>query len=247
MTNQDPVALVTGAAHRIGAEICRQLHRAGYRIALHYFRSREAAEQLAGELNAHRADSCHLYGADLCDEVAVELLSSAVLADFGVIDLLVNNASLYFRTNPDSISPEDWAQLTTSNLRAPFLLVRYLQKSLAIRDGGVVNILDAHSLRAVPGYAVYDMTRSGLESLTRSQARELAPNVRVNAVAPGMILWPETRDAALTDEQKNTLLENIPMGRLGSPGDIAEAVLFLARAAYITGQVIVVDGGRSLN
>lgn len=246
MSTDNPVALVTGGAHRIGAEICRTLHRIDYKLALHYHKSMDRAEELARELNAHRPDSCHIYGGDLCDEVAVELLSSAVLADFGGLDMLVNNASLYFRTPPDESNAKDWEQLTASNLRAPFLIVRYLQQALKERGGSVVNILDAHSHRAAPGYAVYDMTRSGLESLTRSLARELAPGVRVNGVAPGMILWPETRDASLSNEQKEALLELIPLGRLGSPEDIASAVRFLASAPYITGQVLVVDGGRSL-
>jgi pteridine reductase len=243
---QPPVALVTGGAQRIGAEICRRLHEAGYTLALHYRNSRDEAVQLAAAFNEQRPESCQIYGADLCEAIAVEQLCETVLADFGGLDLLVNNASLYYRTEAGSASPNDWNQLISGNLRAPFLLVRQLQEALTSRNGSIVNILDAHSHSAAPGYSVYDMTRSGLESLTRSLARELAPGVRVNGVAPGMILWPQTRDEPLGDAQQQALLDSIPMGQLGSPTDIGAAVLYLAQAPYVTGHVLVVDGGRSL-
>ena len=249
MTDEAPtggLALVTGGALRIGAEICRTLHRAGFSIALHYRSSDTAARELAREFNESRADSCHLYRADLAQEADIAALCRSILDEHAGLDLLVNNASLYYRTGDDADEAHDWEQLIASNLRAPYQLIRQLQCALESRGGSVVNILDAHSGSAVPGYAVYDMTKNGLASLTRSLARELAPGVRVNGVAPGMILWPETRDKDLSDAEKQALLGDIPMARLGEPTDIAEAVLYLARAAYVTGHTLVVDGGRYL-
>lgn len=247
MSQERPVALVTGAAQRIGAEISRHLHRAGFQVALHFHRSDAQARALADEFNRDRAHSCEVFAADLSQTGAAKDLANRVLEQFQQLDLLVNNASLYYRTPLQQASEQDWEQLLSANLRAPWQLCRELGAALARQHGAIVNILDAQAERGTPGYALYDMSKNGLRSLTRSLARELAPLVRVNGVAPGMILWPETRDEPLSDSQKERLLKSIPLGRLGDPGDIARTVVFLAQdAPYITGQVIAVDGGRNL-
>jgi pteridine reductase len=211
MSTEAPVVLVTGGALRIGAEICRHLHRAGFRLALHFNRSELPAKALADEFNRARADSCALFGADLAQANAAQTLAGRVLDHFNQLDLLVNNASVYYKTPLQQSSEQDWDLLLAANLRAPWELCRQLAETLGHNAGAIVNILDAHADRGTPGYALYDMSKNGLQSLTRSLARELAPHVRVNAIAPGIILWPETRDEPLTTAQQDALLNTIPL------------------------------------
>ena len=235
--------LVTGAARRIGAEIARTLHRAGYDIALHFRSSATAAGALSDELNAARNNSCRLYAADLADRRGVADLARAILAREPGLAALINNASSYEKRLLEDSHTADWDRQLDTNLYAPWLLCRELRPRLADNRGTILNIVDAHSGTHQPGYAVYDLSRNALRSLTLSMAREFAPAVRVNAVAPGVILWPE--DAGHHSKPAD-VLANIPLGRLGRPADIAGCVRFLVdEAPYITGQVIAVDGGRS--
>jgi pteridine reductase len=237
-------ALVTGGAKRIGAAICRSLHGAGFDIALHYGSSADHAHALRDELNGARADSCRSYRADLGDHDAVVGLAERVLGDGG-LSLLVNNASLYLQTPLDQPLSRHWQALLATNLEAPLLLSEALRGALAQDRGSIVNLLDAHSARPQRGYAIYDMTRNAMASLTRSLALELAPQVRVNGVAPGAIL-PAEGDHPLSGDPA-ALVERIPLKSLGRVEDIAAAVRYLAtEAPYVTGQVLVVDGGRSL-
>ncbi len=237
-----PVALVTGAAVRIGACIVKRLHQADYRILLHYHRSHDQAVALADELNAARADSVRLVQADLLDVAAIEQLAHAVLVAWGRIDLLVNNASTFYPTPLGTITTDQWDNLLGSNARAPLLLCQHLHTSLRTSHGSVVNIIDSTSRYGLAQFIPYAMAKAALANMTRSLARELAPQVRVNGIAPGAILWPEYEGGLNSEEQAATLARTA-MGRLGSPEDIANAVLFLAQASYVTGQIIKVDGG----
>jgi pteridine reductase len=240
------VALVTGGAQRIGAALCRALHGAGYKIALHYQSSGEAAATLAEELNRVRDGSAACFQAMLGERSAAEELVGGVLDRFGRVDLLVNNASAFYPTPIGSITEEDWDTLVGSNLKGPLFLCQAMAVHLAQSGGSIINMIDIHGERPLADYAVYSTAKAGLAMLTRSLARELAPEVRVNGIAPGAILWPVSDDAEDAERRERQLLR-VPLGRKGEPGDIAETVLFLAdRAPFITGQIIAVDGGRSL-
>ncbi len=242
--NAVPVALVTGGARRIGAAVAGALHRAGYRVLIHHDRSGAAAADLTAALNADRPDSADTLRCDLLSVAAIEDLAAAARQRWGRFDLLVNNASTFFATPLEDLTADDFERLLGVNLRAPLFLTRALAGALRSSRGCVVNLVDIYAERPLPGYAPYCAAKAGLVSVTRSLARELAPEVRVNAVAPGAILWPED-DADET--ARRLLLQKVPMGRTGEPGDIAATVLFLARdAGYISGQVLAVDGGRSV-
>ena len=240
------VALVTGGARRIGAQVCRTLHEAGYRIALHYRGSADAGKALAAELNRARSGSATCLRAELGKREASEELASEVLSHFARLDLLVNNASSFYATPIGRVGEDDWFRLVDGNLKGPFFLSQALAGSLSRSGGSIVNLIDIHGERALAGHSVYSIGKAGMVMMTRSLARELAPAVRVNGVSPGVILWPED-DEAKDSELRQRRLQRVPLGRRGNPRDIAEAVLFLAeRAPYVTGQVIAVDGGRSL-
>ena len=237
--------LITGAARRIGAQICRELHHEGFDIALHYHHSENDAQRLAEDLNNIREGSIRLYRANLQSEEQLAALTTQVLQSEPDLCGLVNNASLYEGQAVEESSSADWQRIINTNLRAPWFLCRELAMQLAQTQGAIVNILDTHSSLNRSGYALYDLSKNGLASLTRSLAREMAPAVRVNGVAPGAILWPENEHKEEANSQD--FLAAIPMARLGEPSDIAQAVLFLLdRAPYITGQVLSVDGGRNL-
>lgn len=238
------VALITGAAHRIGAELARRLHHSGMNIALHYRHSRAGAEGLAAQLNALRPDSVTLIQADLLDCTALPGVITAAQARWQRLDVLVNNASTFYPTPVGSTTETHWDDLIGSNLKAPFFLAQAAAAELRRRHGCIVNIVDIHAQRPMKGYPVYSAAKAGLAMLTMSLARELGPEVRVNGVAPGAILWPEH---ALDDAQKQTILERTALKRQGTPADIARTALFLIRDAdYISGQIINVDGGRTL-
>lgn len=245
MPHTQPVALVTGAAQRIGATISRTLHQAGYRLVIHYRSSATAAEALAAELNSHRPDSAITLQADLDDMTQVERLAQQAQAAFGQLDLLVNNASSFFPTPVNESSQQQWDQLINSNLRAPYFLASALNPALQQQQGCIINLVDIHAQRGLKNYPIYSIAKAGLQMMTMSLARELAPKVRVNGVSPGAILWPEA-DAELTEEAKAELLAKVPLERIGSAEDIARTVLFLAQSPYITGQIVAVDGGKSL-
>ncbi len=242
--NAAPRALITGAARRIGACIARQLHAAGYDLLLHYRHSAAEAEQLRDELDSIRPDSCRCLQADLEQMEQVTRLANEVKAS-GALKLLVNNASSFYPTPIGSVSQQDWDALINSNLRAPFFLSQALYPLLKEARGSVINLVDVHAERGLTGYPVYSIAKAGLKMMTLSLARELAPEVRVNGIAPGPILWPEA-EAALSDEARQAVLDKTLLARTGRPDDIAAALLYLAHAEFVTGQVLAVDGGRSL-
>jgi len=240
------IAVVTGAARRIGCAVAQHLHAAGYDIALHYRSSAAEAAALAQALNARRAGSCELFRAELGDAVEVAGLGSALLERYGRIHLLVNNASGFTPTPLDATSPGGFDAMLASNLRGPYFLTRALLPGLRRAGGSIVNIVDTHVQRPLRNFDAYGAAKAGLEYLTRSHAVELGPQVRVNGVAPGAILWPE-EDEAYDEATRAATIAATPLGRLGEPDDIARAVLFFAREApFVTGQVLAVDGGRSL-
>jgi pteridine reductase len=240
------VAVITGGARRIGAAICRELHEAGYDIALHCRSSRTAADELATALCAERADSCHVFQADLSSQDGAKILGQEIIAHYNGVDLLVNNASGFSPTPLESCTTEQFDDMISSNLRGAYFLVQSLVPALKATQGSIVNITDMHLARPLPGFSAYQAAKAGLESLTRSLAVELSPDVRVNAVAPGAILWPED-DASYDDDARANTIARTPLGRLGEPTDIARTVKFLARdASFVTGQVVTVDGGQSI-
>lgn len=240
-------ALVTGAARRIGACIAEALHQRGCNVFLHYHRSGDAVSRLAEKLNAQRTDSATIVQADLGADDDIEHLAAHVRAHTEQLDLLVNNASRFFPTGVGSTTPSQWDELMGSNLRGAYFLTQALLPALA--GGSVVNLLDVHASRPMRGHAVYCMAKAGLQMMTLALAKDLGPQIRVNGVAPGAILWSE-QDSGSQDQQgiHQRILKKTVMGRAGEPQDIASAVVYLGLdAAYVTGQVLAVDGGRSLN
>ncbi len=246
---ETPVVLVTGAARRVGAEIARALHAAGANLVLHYRASAEEAERLAADLNVRRANSALARRRDLRDMAGLASLVEEAVAHFGRLDALVNNASSFFHTPVGTIDEAAWDDLVGSNLKGPLFLSQasapHLAGSLLPGGGCIVNITDIHAERPLKGYPVYSVAKAGLLGLTRALALELAPQVRVNAVAPGAIEWPENEEHFPSVEQQ-AIIEHTQLKRTGTPADIARTVKFLIfDAPYITGQVINVDGGRT--
>jgi pteridine reductase len=245
-SNEEKVAVVTGGARRIGRVIAEHLHSIGFNIALHYRSSGESAQSLAGELCERRAGSCQLFAADLEDQAQVSALATQLLARYSSISVLVNNASGFAPTPIDSCTPAQFDSMLASNLRAPYFLIQGLLPALRGGGASIVNILDAHADRPLRHFNAYSAAKAGLASLTRSLAVELGPEIRVNGIAPGAILWPEGNDAYDASERER-IVATTPLQCTGDPTDIARAVGFLAcDAPFITGEVIVVDGGRSL-
>lgn len=244
MTASAPVALVTGSARRIGAAIARRLHADGYRLALHYGHSTGEAQALAAELDAQRADSAHPLQAELAHFDRLPELVAHVIGRFGRLDALVNNASAFFPTPFGSSVPQQFDALFAVNVRAPYFLSQAAAPHLQATGGAIVNLGDVYAGRALAEHALYAMSKAALEQMTRSLALELAPSVRVNAVAPGAVLWPEQ---GKPEAERQAMLERTPLQRIGRADDIAETVRWLLRDAhYVTGQVLRVDGGRSL-
>ena len=239
------VVLITGGAKRVGAAICRRLHRAGASIMLHYRSSAGEARLLQAELNHTRANSVALIQADLLDVGKLPSLVEQTTQTFGRLDALVNNASTFYPTTVGNIDVEDWNNLIGTNLEAPLFLSQAAATALRKTQGAIVNITDIHAERPLKSYVVYSIAKAGLVGLTRSLARELAPDVRVNAVAPGPILWP---DEEVFDElARQRIISHTPLRREGSPDDVAKAVHYLlADAPYVTGETINVDGGRHI-
>ena len=240
---QNKTVLITGAAARIGAAIAECLHGDGMDVLIHYNQSATAALELEQRLNRIRPDSAMSVRADLLDDQAAEILLDAVKRFKGSLYALVNNASSFYPTRIGTTSSEQWDDLMGTNLKAPYFLVQALAASLRAQHGTIINIVDIHAQRPLPGHTVYCCAKAGLEMMTMAMARELAPHVRVNGVAPGAIIWPADMDTASRDG----ILGCIPLGTSGSPADVASTVRFLVNdAAYITGQIINVDGGRSV-
>jgi len=238
------VALVTGAARRIGATIARTLHAHGASIAIHYRGSAEAAVALADDLNSQRADSAASFAAYLTDLPSLSALVENVINWRSRLDVLVNNASSFYPTPIGTITEQQWDDLVGTNLKAPLFLSQAALPALREGHGVIINIVDIHSQRPLRDHTVYGPAKAGLAMLTCSLAKDLAPDVRVNGVSPGAILWPED---GMTDDTRETILRQVPLGRAGTPEDVAGAVLYLAsEASYVTGQIIAIDGGRSI-
>ncbi len=240
---QGKVVLITGGAKRVGAATCRRLHSAGANLMLHYRVSAGEARLLQAELNHQRKDSVALIQADLLDIAKLPAMVEQTVQSFGRLDALVNNASSFFQTPVGEITAASWEDLIGTNLRAPLFLSQAAAPALKKSQGAIVNITDIHAERPLKNYVVYSVAKAGLVGLTRSLARELAPEVRVNAIAPGPILWPD--DETFDELSRQRIISHTPLKREGTPEDIAKAVHFLlAEATYVTGETINVDGGR---
>lgn len=242
---QHKTVLITGAAHRIGAETTRFLHQHGANIIIHYRNSREGALALQNELQAIRPDSVGLVQGDLLDSNTIDKLISQSLQQFGRLDVLINNASSFYPTAVGQISEDQWDDLIGTNMKAPFFLSQAAAPHLQPQQGCIINIVDIHAERPLKGYPVYSMAKAGLVMMTKALAGELGPDVRVNAIAPGAILWPEHE---LDEAMQEKIISRTFLKRRGDPADIAQTALFLiTTATYMTGQILAVDGGRSLN
>jgi len=240
---QGKVVLITGGAKRLGATICRRLHVAGASLMLHYRASAGEARLLQAELNHQRKDSVALIQADLLDLGKLPSLIDQTVQIFGRLDALVNNAASFYPTPVGEITADDWETLIGANLRAPLFIAQAAAPALRKAQGAIVNITDIHAERPLKNYLLYSVAKAGLVGLTRSLARELAPEVRVNAVAPGPILWPD--DDTFDELSRQRIISHTPLKREGTPEDVARAVHFLlAEATYVTGETINVDGGR---
>ncbi len=240
----DQWALITGGGKRIGACVARTLHGAGCNVALHFLGSDEKARQLAGELNAIREGSAITVKADLLDISSLGTLVNEVVDHAGRLDILINNASSFYPTPLDDMTEAQWEDLIGTNLKAPLFLCQAAAPHLKSSGGTIINMIDIHATRPLRNHTIYGAAKAGLAMLTRSLARDLAPEIRVNGVSPGAILWPED---GITDRVKENILKQVPMKRPGEPQDIADCILYLVKdARYVTGQVIAVDGGRSI-
>ena len=235
-------ALITGGAARIGAQIVKTLHHNQFNIIIHCNQSKDKAQLLCDELNSIRANSVEIVSGNLNNIDELDSLVSSIES----IDLLVNNASVFYPKSVEDSEMKDWDDVININLKAPFFLSKGLSKTLSENDGSIINIIDIHSERPLKKHAIYNISKAGLKMLTQTLAKELAPSIRVNGVSPGSILWPQD-SAEISEDDKNLMLERIALHRQGSPQDIADTVLFLANSNYITGQIINIDGGRTLN
>lgn len=236
--------LITGGAKRLGERTARVLHAAGANIAVHHNRSAGPAQELVATLNTVRRDSALAVRANLLDTPQLGAAVAEVMAATGRLDVLINNASSFYPTPLDTVTEQQWADLIGTNLKAPLFLTQAALPHLKKNGGSIVNLIDVHAVRPLRNHPVYGAAKAGLAMLTKSLARDLAPEVRVNGVAPGAILWPEGGVGSKTEE---SVLRQIPLGRTGTADDVAACVLFLVRdAPYITGQIIAVDGGRSI-
>jgi pteridine reductase len=235
-------ALITGGAARIGAQIVKTLHHNQFNIIIHCNQSKDKAQLLCDELNLIRANSVEIVSGNLNNIDELDSLVSSIKS----IDLLVNNASVFYPKSVEDSEMKDWDDVININLKAPFFLSKGLSKTLSKNDGSIINIIDIHSERPLKKHAIYNISKAGLKMLTQTLAKELAPKIRVNGVSPGSILWPQD-SAEISEDDKNLMLERIALHRQGSPQDIADSVLFLANSNYITGQIINIDGGRTLN
>ena len=237
--------LITGGAKRVGAEIARELHAAGANLVIHYRKSSKEAEALAEELNRARGKSAAIVPGELLEVEKLPVLVELAVRSFGALDVLINNASTFYPTKIGEITPQAWDDLLGTNLKVPTFLSQAAAPALRKTRGLIINIVDIHALRPLRDHTVYCTAKAGLHMLTRSLAKELGPEVRVNGIAPGPILWPSGQQEDKAKQAK--IIERTILKRMGSPSDIAQTVLFLAaHAPYITGQIIAVDGGRSV-
>lgn len=244
---QNKVVLITGGAKRVGAAISRELHAHGANLMIHYNTSKVEAEDLQTELNQQRADSVSIVQCDLLNTVLIPSLVTETIKHFGKLDILINNASTYTPTEMGNIDEDNWHDLIGSNLKAPTFLSQAAASELKKSHGCIVNITDKHIEQPKKGYIVYSVAKAGLATLTKSLAQELSPEVRVNAVAPGPVLWPDS-NLEFDEAYRQNVINQTLLKRTGNPTDIAKAVKFLAAdAPFITGHVLAVDGGRSIN
>tara|TARA_E500000081_G_scaffold22589_1_gene26234 strand:- start:282 stop:1007 length:726 start_codon:yes stop_codon:yes gene_type:complete len=236
--------LITGAAKRIGKEMALSFFNKGWDLVIHYNSSKEEAEALADQMNSERNNSAMLVQANLDNANEVEMLVEKILSKNGSIDALINNASTFYPTPIGTFSEENWNALMGSNLKAPLFLIQSFYKELEKNKGFIINVTDINVDRALVNHSIYLAAKSGLQTLTKSLAKELAPNIRVNAIAPGAILEPPNTD--WTAEQKNNIINAVPMRRMGTEKDIVDAAIYLSEAEYVTGQILNIDGGKSL-
>jgi len=246
VTLENKVALVTGAARRLGAASASSLHAAGANVVVHYHQSREHADALVKDLNAKRQNSAMALGTQLGSKAQAEACIDEATAQWQRLDILVNNASSFYETPIGEITDEICADLFGSNVTAPLFLTQAARSALTSQQGVVVNMVDIHGLRPYDNHSVYCAAKAALIMLTRSMAKELAPSIRVNGIAPGAILWPDNE--SLDDKKQDAIIKEIPLSRCGTPEDIARMVVFLCSpsANYVTGEIIKVDGGRSV-
>ena len=237
--------LITGAAKRIGREIALSFFNKGWDIVIHYNSSKNDAQVLADEMNAQRDDSAIIAQANLDNADEIIKLAHQTLSKNNRIDALVNNASTFYPTPIGDFSEDDWNSLMGSNLKAPLFLMQSFSKELKKNKGFIINITDINVDKALINHSIYLAAKSGLQTLTQALAKELAPDIRVNAIAPGVILEPPNTE--WTTEQKNNIINSVPLGRMGSEKDIADAAIFLSEAEYVTGQILNIDGGKSLS
>ena len=235
-------ALITGGAARIGAQIAKTLHKNNFNIIIHCNQSKDKAQLLCDELNLLKEKSAKVLVGNLNNIDSINTIVETIES----IDLLVNNASVFYPLSVDESDSENWDNILDVNLKAPFFLSKGLSQKLKSREGSIINIIDIHADRPLKKHSVYNISKAGLKMLTLTLAKELAPSVRVNGVSPGSILWPQ-EGAEISESDKSIMLKRIALKRQGSPQDIADTVLFLANSNYLTGQIINVDGGRTLN
>ena len=235
-------ALITGGAARIGAQIAKTLHNNDFNIIIHCNQSKDKAQLLCDELNLLKEKSAKVVVGNLNNIDSINTIVESIES----IDLLVNNASVFYPLSVDESDSENWDNILDVNLKAPFFLSKGLSQKLNSSEGSIINIIDIHADRPLKKHSVYNISKAGLKMLTLTLAKELAPSVRVNGVSPGSILWPQ-QGAEISESDKSIMLERIALKRQGSPQDIADTVLFLANSNYLTGQIINVDGGRTLN
>jgi len=235
-------ALITGGAARIGAQIAKTLHKNDFNIIIHCNQSKDKAQLLCDELNLLKEKSAKVVVGNLNNIDSI----STIVESIESIDLLVNNASVFYPLSVDESDSENWDNILDVNLKAPFFLSKGLSQKLKSSEGSIINIIDIHADRPLKKHSVYNISKAGLKMLTLTLAKELAPSIRVNGVSPGSILWPQ-EGAEISESDKSIMLERIALKRQGSPQDIADTVLFLANSNYLTGQIINVDGGRTLN
>ena len=241
------VVLITGAARRIGAEMARTFHRAGFDVAIHCHHSTGDANTLANALNVQRSDSAAVFPAALGETAAVRDLANGVMDWHGRVDVLVNSASSFFPTPLDQATEQHWNELIDSNLKGAFFLCQSLAENLRKQGGSIINIADIYARSPLAGYSIYCIAKAGNAMMTKALAKELAPRVRVNGIAPGVILWPN-HDEQMSEAVKQQVIQRVPLQQIGDPADIAAMALFLATdVTYLTGQIIAVDGGSHLN
>ena len=240
---REKTVFITGGAKRIGASMANYFHERNYKVVFHYYKSKKEADNLSQELNEKEADSCFTIQSDFSSQESIESTVNEFYKVSKEIDVLINNASSFYSTPIQNATEEQWNDLLDTNITTPLFLIQCFQEGLKKTRGSVINISDSLAPRGIKNFSLYSSAKGALETLTKSLAKELAPEVRINAVAPGIILWPENGE--IDEEEKNNILKKVDLGRAGNPMDISSAVYFLTGANYITGQTLRVDGGRS--